>query len=39
MGRALRNLQTALEESGAAVRVLRTTVHAASTDRGDLVTA
>ncbi|HEY0934926.1 MAG TPA: RidA family protein [Trebonia sp.] len=36
----LRNLQTALEESGAAVEdVLKTTVYVASSDRGDLVTA
>lgn len=39
-GQALRNLQAALEESGAAVRdVLKTTVYVASSDRGDLVTA
>jgi enamine deaminase RidA (YjgF/YER057c/UK114 family) len=40
MSQALDNLQTALEESGAAVRdVLKTTVYVASSDRGDLVTA
>jgi enamine deaminase RidA (YjgF/YER057c/UK114 family) len=40
MSQALRNLQAALEESGAAVRdVLKTTVYVASSDRGDLVTA
>ena len=40
MGQALRNLQAALEESGAAVRdVLKTTVYVASSERGDLVTA
>jgi len=40
MRHALRNLQTALEESGAAVRdVLKTTVYVASSDRGDLVSA
>jgi len=40
MGQALRNLQAALEESGAAVRdVLKTTVYVASGERGDLVTA
>lgn len=40
MSQALRNLQTALEESGAALRdVLKTTVYVASSDRGDLVAA
>lgn len=40
MSHALRNLQTALEESGASVRdVLKTTVYVASSDRGDLVAA
>jgi enamine deaminase RidA (YjgF/YER057c/UK114 family) len=40
MSQALDNLQTVLEESGAAVRdVLKTTVFVASSDRGDLVTA
>lgn len=40
MSQALRNLQTALEESGAAVRdVLKTTVYVASSDRGDLIAA
>jgi enamine deaminase RidA (YjgF/YER057c/UK114 family) len=39
-GQALRNLQAALEESGAAVRdVIKTTVYVASSDRGDLLTA
>jgi len=39
-GQALRNLQAALEESGAAIRdVLKTTVYVASSDRGDLVSA
>ena len=39
-GQALRNLQAALEESGAAVRdVLKSTVYVASSERGDLVTA
>ena len=40
MRHALRNLQTALQESGAAVRdVLEATGYVASSDRGDLVTA
>ncbi len=40
MTQALRNLRTALEESGAAVRdVLKTTVYVASSDRADLVAA
>jgi enamine deaminase RidA (YjgF/YER057c/UK114 family) len=40
MRQALRNLRTALEESGAAIGdVLKTTVYVASSDRGDLVTA
>jgi enamine deaminase RidA (YjgF/YER057c/UK114 family) len=39
-GQALRNLQAALEEAGAAVRdVLKTTVYVASSDRGHLVGA
>lgn len=40
MSQALRNLRTALEESGAAVSdIVKTTVYVASSDRGDLVTA
>lgn len=40
MAQALRNLQTALEDSGATVRdVLKTTVYVASSDRSDLVAA
>jgi enamine deaminase RidA (YjgF/YER057c/UK114 family) len=37
---ALRNLRTALEDSGASVRdVLKTTIYVASSDRGDLTAA
>jgi enamine deaminase RidA (YjgF/YER057c/UK114 family) len=40
MTQALRNLQTALEDSGATVRdVVKTTVYVASSDRRDLVAA
>jgi len=40
MSQALRNLRTALEESGAAISdVVKTTVYVASSDRVDLVTA
>jgi enamine deaminase RidA (YjgF/YER057c/UK114 family) len=40
MSQALRNLRTALEESGAAVTdVVKTTIYVASSDRSDLVTA
>jgi enamine deaminase RidA (YjgF/YER057c/UK114 family) len=40
MRQALANLQTTLEESGAAIGdVVKTTVYVASGDRGDLVTA
>jgi enamine deaminase RidA (YjgF/YER057c/UK114 family) len=40
MRQALRNLRTALEESGAAIgNVVKTTVYVATSDRDDLVTA